>query len=88
MNSIKMVFVIAISTATFIGIGLGCIKLLDISDETGSIAFCILMGIMGLAIGLVAALTEIECKYQNKPTATKKKLKSKTDEAYAAPEKE
>ena len=88
MSSIKMVLVIAASAAMFLGMGIGFIKLLDISDPKRSIDFCFLMAMMGIMIGIVAAVTEIESKHNNKPTATKKQVKSNMDEAYVAPEKE
>ncbi len=88
MSSIKMVLVIAASAAMFLGMGIGFIKILDIADMKGIIVFCFLMAMMGIMIGAAAVLTEIESKHNNKPTATKKQVKSEMDEAYAAPEKE
>ena len=89
MDGLKAVFTIALSTAMFIGMGLGCIKLLDISDAQGSILICLFLGLAGLMVGIGAMLTELEYKALEKFTPRKKKnLNNKTDEAYAAPEKE
>ncbi len=86
MNSIKSVFTITLSTAMFLVMGLGCITLLGATDDKGAIVFCFFMGFSGISVGALAVAAEIESKYRNKPTATRKK--SKSAESYAAPEKE